>query len=68
MEKDMFNIMCPITIFMQTAPGPPEDEKKCVDIACPGRTRVHYMTRRSHWMQKYKFGVTCPVVIFMEPP
>jgi hypothetical protein len=25
-----------------------------------------YMTRRSHQMQKHKFGVTCPDVLFMK--
>jgi hypothetical protein len=24
------------------------------------------MTRRSHWMQKHKFGVTCPTALFVE--
>jgi hypothetical protein len=27
---------------------------------------MHYVTRRSHRMQKYKFNVTCPGVLFME--
>jgi hypothetical protein len=25
-----------------------------------------YVTRRSHRMQKHKFGVTCPSVLFVE--
>jgi hypothetical protein len=27
---------------------------------------MYYVTRRSHQMQKYKFGVTCPDARFME--
>jgi hypothetical protein len=27
---------------------------------------MHYMTRKSHQMQKHKFVVTCPSVLFME--
>jgi hypothetical protein len=27
---------------------------------------MHYVTRRSDWMQKYKFGVTCPGALFVE--
>jgi hypothetical protein len=27
---------------------------------------MHYVTRRSHHMQKDKFGVTCPNTLFME--
>jgi hypothetical protein len=27
---------------------------------------MHYVTRRSHRMQKHKFGVTCPDVLFIK--
>jgi hypothetical protein len=27
---------------------------------------MHYMTRRYHPMQKYKFGVACPDAFFVE--
>jgi hypothetical protein len=27
---------------------------------------MHYVTRRSHRMQKQKFGVTCPNAIFVD--
>jgi hypothetical protein len=27
---------------------------------------MHYMTRRSHQMQKHKFGVTCPGTLIVE--
>jgi hypothetical protein len=29
---------------------------------------MHYVTHRSHYMQKLKFGVTCPVMLIMETP
>jgi hypothetical protein len=34
--------------------------------SCPGCTRMHYVIRRSHRMQKHKFGVTCPGALFVE--
>jgi hypothetical protein len=27
---------------------------------------MHYVTRRSHRMQKYKFGVMCPGALFVD--
>jgi hypothetical protein len=27
---------------------------------------MHYVTRRSHWMQKDKIGITCPGAIFVK--
>jgi hypothetical protein len=27
---------------------------------------MHYVTCRSHWMQKYMFGVTSPNTLFVE--
>jgi hypothetical protein len=27
---------------------------------------MHYVTRRSYWMQKHTFGVTCPDMVFVE--
>jgi hypothetical protein len=27
---------------------------------------MHYMTHRSHGMQKHKFGVMCPGTLFVE--
>jgi hypothetical protein len=51
---------------MEPVMVPPEDEKKCVNVSCPGRTRKHYVTCRSHQMQKHKFSVTCPRALFLE--
>jgi hypothetical protein len=39
------------TLFMETASDPPEYEKLCIDVSRPGRTRMHYVTHRSHRMQ-----------------
>jgi hypothetical protein len=27
---------------------------------------MHYVTRRSKWMKKRKFGVTCLIALFLE--
>jgi hypothetical protein len=27
---------------------------------------MHYVTHRYHWMQKHKFGVTYPSVVFVK--
>jgi hypothetical protein len=32
----------------------------------PGHTGTHYVIRRSPWMQKQKFSVTCPGTFFDE--
>jgi hypothetical protein len=45
---------------------PLEHEKKCVDVSSPRCTGMHYVTHRSHRMQKHKFGVTSPDSLFME--
>jgi hypothetical protein len=37
-----------------------------VDVSHPGRIGIHYMNRRSHQMQKHKFGATCPGMFFVE--
>jgi hypothetical protein len=50
---------------METTPGPPEPKKECVDSSRPERTRMHYVTRRSHRMQKHKFGVMFPGALFV---
>jgi hypothetical protein len=66
MKEHKFNVMCPGALFMETAQSPPEHEKWCVDVSQPGRTGMHYVTRRSHRMQKHRFIVTCPGVLFVE--
>jgi hypothetical protein len=57
--------MCLAASFVETALGPPEHEKSCVDFLLLGRARMHYMTRRSRRMQKPKFSVMCPGMLFM---
>jgi hypothetical protein len=66
MQKHEFGITCPGALFMETAPGPPEHEKWCVDVLHPGCTRMHYVAHISHRMQKHKFGVTCLDLLFVE--
>jgi hypothetical protein len=51
---------------MKTALGPPDHEKYCMNISCPGHTGMHYMTNKSHQIQKHKFGTMCPGVLFVE--
>jgi hypothetical protein len=51
---------------MKTTPGSPKHEKFCIDVSRSGCTRMHYVTRRSHRMQKHKFSVTCPDALFIE--
>jgi hypothetical protein len=66
MKKHKFGVTCPVVLFVESVPVPPEQEKYCVDISQPGRTGMHYVTHKSHRMQKYNFGVTCPGVLFVE--
>jgi hypothetical protein len=40
--------------------------KKGIHISYPGCTGMHYVTHRSHRMQKHKLRVTCPDVVFVE--
>jgi hypothetical protein len=58
--------MCPNTLFTEIVLGPPENEKWRVYVSRLGRTRMPYVTRRSHQMDKHKFGVTCPNTHFTE--
>jgi hypothetical protein len=51
---------------MESVPVPPEHEKYCVDVSHLGRTGMHYVTRRSHRMQKNKFGITSPEALFVK--
>jgi hypothetical protein len=27
---------------------------------------MHYVTHRSHWIEKHKFSITCPDALFVE--
>jgi hypothetical protein len=51
---------------METALVPHEQDKQCIDVLCPGGSRMHYVTRRYHRIQKHKFGVKCPDALFVE--
>jgi hypothetical protein len=60
MQKNRFGVTCSGAIFMEIAQGPPEHEKKCIDISHPRCTEMHYMTHKSDRMQKHKFCIMCP--------
>jgi hypothetical protein len=66
MKKHKLSIMCPGALFIKTAPSQPEDEKYCVNISRPERSRMNYVICRSHQMQKYMFDITCPGVLFLK--
>jgi hypothetical protein len=66
MQKHKFGLTCSDTLFMETAPGPPKQEKYCVDILRPGQSGMRYMTHRFHQIEKHKFGITCPGVLFVK--
>jgi hypothetical protein len=52
MRKQKFGIMCPEALFVKSVLARPDLEKYCVDYSLSGRTEMHYLTRRSHRMQK----------------
>jgi hypothetical protein len=52
MQKHKLGITCPYALFIETASGPPEHEKWCVDVSRPERSRMQYVTLRSHRMRK----------------
>jgi hypothetical protein len=58
--------MCPDVFFVECVPVPPKYEKQCVAVSRLRRTLTHYVTHRSHQMQKHKFSVMCPGTLFME--
>jgi hypothetical protein len=66
MQKQKFGVTCPTALFLETTQDPPEHEKWCIDLSCPGRTRMHYVTGGYQQTQKHKFGVTCVGALFVE--
>jgi hypothetical protein len=54
------------TLFMEKTPGPLEHEKYCINVSRHARTGMHYVTHKSHRMQKHKFGITCLGMLFVE--
>jgi hypothetical protein len=67
MQKHKFGVTCPGLLIMETAPDPPKHVKEHVKVSWPGCNGMHYVTHRSHQMQKkQKFGVTCPDALFIE--
>jgi hypothetical protein len=59
-------------LLMKTAPGPPEHEKKCIDISRHICIGMHCVTQRSNRMQKHKFSVNYSGTLFkgtaLSPP
>jgi hypothetical protein len=66
-QKHKFIITCPGVLLMGPAPGPPENEKYCVDVSHPGRTKTRYVTSRSYMMPKQKFVITGPGALLVGP-
>jgi hypothetical protein len=60
--------MCPTSLFVGIAPGPPKREKLCFDVSHPGLKEMHYMTQRLHQMQKHKFDVMYPNAVVESIP
>jgi hypothetical protein len=54
---------CPL---FESAPVIPVLEKYCIDDPRTGCTKMDYVTQQSQWMQKHKFGVMYPSVLFVE--
>jgi hypothetical protein len=51
---------------MEYVPVPHEQEKYCFDVSYTGRTKMRYVTRISHQMQKLKFDVMCLDAFLLE--
>jgi hypothetical protein len=66
MQKHKFGVTCPSALFINSVLVPAEREEECVDILRRGCTGMHYVTRRSYRIQKYKFSVKCSNKLFME--
>jgi hypothetical protein len=58
--------MCPSAVFVESKPVPLGHQKEYIDVLGPAFTRMHYVTRISHRMQKLKFGVMCLGALFVE--
>jgi hypothetical protein len=66
MQKHKFGVMCPGTLFVESVPVPPENEKWCINISHPKCTEMHNVTVRLYRTQKHTIGVTCPGTLFVE--
>jgi hypothetical protein len=53
-------------LFGKSIPVPHEHEKECIDISLHGHTEMHYVTHRSHRMQKHNLFIMCPGALFLE--
>ena len=66
MRKHKFSVTCPVVLFVESEPVPPEHEKLCAEVSCPRLTRMTYVTSISHQRLKHKFSVTVPSALFVE--
>jgi hypothetical protein len=51
---------------MEIALGPPKHENMCVDVSRPECTGMYYVIHRYLRVEKHKFGITCPDMLFVE--
>jgi hypothetical protein len=56
----------PTCFLWKPSQAHPEHENYCIDVSRLGRIEMHYMTHKSHRMEKHKFGVTCPSALFVK--
>jgi hypothetical protein len=56
MEKHKFDVTCPDALFVKAVVVPPEHEKECIDVSCPGCTEMPYVTHKSHRCKNTNFG------------
>jgi hypothetical protein len=66
-DAKTIGVSCPSALFVESILVHPMHEKLCDDISHPEHTGMHYVTRRSHWMQNQKFGITCPIAFSWNP-
>jgi hypothetical protein len=66
MQKQKFGVTCPDEYLVKSVLVPPEHEKQCFDVLRLGCIAMHYVTRRSHRIEKLKFGLRCPNAIFVK--
>jgi hypothetical protein len=67
MQKHKIGVTCPDTLIIESLPVPPEYEKYSIKVSRPRRIGVHYLTRRTNWMQNLKFGTTYPHALLSNP-
>jgi hypothetical protein len=64
--KHKFSVTSPGGAVYKNRTGPTWARKIVCRRCTPGRTRMHYVTRRSHRMQKHRVCVTCLDALFTK--